>query len=78
MYDFTEITNAQFDKGLETGRNMAVFGPSGYGKTATVEGYAKRVDKRIAYVDMAGQLPESVAGIPAILQPKIKGKITSF
>ena len=45
--DFVEITNSQFDKGLETGRNMAVFGPSGYGKTATVEGYADRVGKTI-------------------------------
>lgn len=68
--DYIEITNNQFDKGLETGRNMMVFGPSGWGKTATVEGYAKRVDKRIAYVDLAGQLPESIAGIPAAIMTK--------
>ena len=71
--EMTEITNKQFDKGLETGRNMAVFGPSGYGKTATVEKYAKRVDKRIAYVDMAGQLPESIAGIPAVYTKESDG-----
>lgn len=64
--EYVEITNKQFDKGLETGRNMLVLGPSGWGKTATVEGYATRVDKKIAYVDLAGQLPESIAGIPAV------------
>lgn len=72
MKEITKITNKQFDKGLETGRNMLVLGPSGYGKTETVEGYADRVGKKIAYCDMAGQLPESVAGIPAVMQPKIK------
>ena len=64
--DFIEITNSQFKEGLKTKRNMLVFGPSGYGKTATVEEYAKENGLRIAYVDMAGQLPESIAGIPAI------------
>ena len=70
MKEFVEITNSQFDKGLETGRNMLVLGPSGYGKTATVEGYADRVGKKIAYCDMAGQLPESVAGIPSAIMTK--------
>lgn len=64
--DFIEITNSQFKEGLKTKRNMLVFGPSGYGKTATVEEYTKENGLRIAYVDMAGQLPESIAGIPAI------------
>lgn len=71
--EYIEITNTQFDKGLETGRNMAVFGPSGWGKTKTVEDYAKRVGKKIAYVDMAGQLPESVAGIPAVYTKESDG-----
>lgn len=70
--DFVEITNSQFKEGLKTKRNMLVFGPSGYGKTATVEEYAKENKLKIAYVDMAGQLPESIAGIPAVVHPKIK------
>lgn len=68
--DYIEITNNQFKKGLGTGRNMMVFGPSGWGKTKTVEDYATEVDKRIAYVDLAGQLPESIAGIPAAIMTK--------
>ena len=68
-----EITNNQFDKGLETERNMLVLGPSGYGKTETVEGYADRVGKKIAYCDMAGQLPESIAGIPAVYTKESDG-----
>ena len=64
--EYVEITNSQFSKGLETKRNMLVLGPSGWGKTATVEEYAKDHKLKIAYVDMAGQLPESIAGIPAV------------
>ena len=64
--DFIEITNSQFKAGLKTKRNMLVLGKSGYGKTATVEEYAEENGLKIAYVDMAGQLPESVAGIPCV------------
>lgn len=69
--EYVEITNSQFKEGLRTKRNMMVFGPSGYGKTATVEEYADEDGLRIAYVDMAGQLPESVAGIPAVIRTKV-------
>jgi hypothetical protein len=71
--EYVEITNSQFMKGLETGRNMLVFGKSGWGKTATVEEYAKKHGLKIAYVDMAGQLPESIAGIPAIYTKESDG-----
>lgn len=71
--DFVEITNSQFKEGLKTKRNMLVFGPSGYGKTATVEEYAEENGLKIAYVDMAGQLPESIAGIPAIYTKESDG-----
>jgi len=71
--DFVEITNDQFKKGLETRRNMLVFGKSGWGKTATVEEYAREHGLKIAYVDMAGQLPESIAGIPAIYTKESDG-----
>lgn len=64
--EFLEITTAQFKEGLKTKRNMLVFGKSGWGKTATVEEYAEENNLKIAYMDMAGQLPESIAGIPCV------------
>lgn len=69
--EFIEITNSQFKAGLKTKRNMLVLGKSGYGKTATVEEYAEEQGLKIAYCDMAGQLPESVAGIPAVISTKV-------
>lgn len=68
--EYVEITNSQFKEGLKTKRNMMVFGLSGYGKTATVEEYAEENGLKIAYCDMAGQLPESIAGIPAVIRTK--------
>lgn len=68
--EYVEITNSQFKEGLKTRRNMMVFGLSGYGKTATVEEYAEEQGLKIAYCDMAGQLPESIAGIPAVIKTK--------
>lgn len=68
--EYVEITNTQFKEGLKTKRNMMVFGLSGYGKTATVEEYAEEQGLKIAYCDMAGQLPESIAGIPAVIKTK--------
>ena len=68
--EYVEITNSQFKAGLKTKRNMLVLGKSGYGKTATVEDYAEENSLKIAYCDMAGQLPESVAGIPAVIMTK--------
>lgn len=70
---YIKITNSQFYEGLYAKRNMLVLGPSGWGKTATVERYARDNNLRIAYVDMAGQLPESIAGIPAIYEIKDDG-----
>lgn len=71
--EYVEITNEQFYNGLKTKRNMLVFGKSGWGKTATVEEYAKDHGLKIAYVDMAGQLPESIAGIPAVYTKESDG-----
>ena len=71
--EYVEITNKQFYEGLKTKRNMLVLGKSGWGKTATVEQYARDHKLRIAYVDMAGQLPESIAGIPAVYEMKDDG-----
>ena len=68
--EYIEITNKQFYEGLKTKRNMLVLGKSGWGKTATVEQYARDHKLRVAYVDMAGQLPESIAGIPAVYEVK--------
>lgn len=68
--EYVKITPSQFKKGLESKKNMMVFGPSGYGKTATVEEYAEEAGLKIAYCDMAGQLPEAIAGIPAVVMTK--------
>lgn len=68
--EVVKITNSQFSKALVVKKNILVFGPSGYGKTATVEAYAEENGLKIAYVDMAGQLPESIAGIPGVIMVK--------
>lgn len=68
--EYVKITPSQFKKALCARKNMMVLGPSGYGKTSTVEEYAEEQGLKIAYVDLAGQLPEAVAGIPAVMQVK--------
>ena len=70
MEEYVKITPSQFKKGLESRKNMMVFGPSGYGKTSIVEAYADENSLKIAYCDMAGQLPEATAGIPAVIMTK--------
>ena len=68
--EYVKITPSQFKKALCARKNMMVLGPSGYGKTSTVEEYAEEQGLKIAYVDLAGQLPESVAGIPGMMMVK--------
>lgn len=64
--DYIKITNSQFKKGLESKKNMMVFGKSGIGKTATVYEYAEENNLKVIDYDLAGRLPEEVAGIPAV------------
>ena len=64
--DYVQITPKQFEKGLESKRNMLVFGKSGIGKTATVYEYAEKHKLKVIDYDLAGRLPEEVAGIPAV------------
>lgn len=64
--DYVKITNSQFKEGLKAKRNMLVFGQSGIGKTATVYEYAEENDLKVIDYDLAGRLPEEVAGIPAV------------
>ena len=64
--EYVKITNSQFKKGLETKKNMLVFGKSGIGKTATVYEYAEENGLKVVDYDLAGRLPEEVAGIPAV------------
>lgn len=71
-----KITIEEFHTGLASKLNMLVFGPSGYGKTAIVETYAKENGLTIVYLDLAGRLPEEVAGIPSVL--KIKDEETGY
>lgn len=64
--EYVKITPSQFRKGLESKKNMLVFGKSGIGKTATVYEYAEENGLRVIDYDLAGRLPEEVAGIPAV------------
>ena len=64
--DLIKITNSQFKKGLESKKNMLVFGKSGIGKTATVYEYAEEQNLKVIDYDLAGRLPEEVSGIPAV------------
>ena len=64
--DYIKITNNQFKKGLESKKNMLVFGKSGIGKTETVYKYAEEQGLKVIDYDLAGRLPEEVAGIPAV------------
>ena len=64
--DMVKITPKQFMEGLKTKRNMLVYGKSGIGKTATVYEYAEANGLKVVDYDLAGRLPEEVAGIPAV------------
>lgn len=64
--EYVKITPSQFKKGLESKKNMLVFGKSGIGKTATVYEYAEENGLTVVDYDLAGRLPEEVAGIPAV------------
>jgi hypothetical protein len=68
--DVIKITQSQMKGGLETGRSMMVFGKSGAGKTAIVQQYALDKGLKLLNVDLAGELPESVAGIPSVVKDK--------
>ena len=70
--EYVKITPKQFMEGLKTKKNMLVYGKSGIGKTATVYEYAEANGLKVVDYDLAGRLPEEVAGIPAVKEPKIK------
>jgi len=63
----TKITPSQFKKGLATRRNMLVYGPSGYGKTAIVYEYAEENNLKVMNFDLVSKLVEEVGGIPAVI-----------
>ena len=64
--EYVKITPKQFMEGLKAKKNMLVFGKSGIGKTATVYEYAEQNGLKVVDYDLAGRLPEEVAGIPAV------------
>lgn len=66
--EYIKITPSQFKKGLESKRNMMVFGKSGIGKTATVYEFAEENGLKVVDYDLAGRLPEEVSGIPAVTE----------
>lgn len=64
--DIVKISNKQFKEVLNTKRNCLVLGRSGTGKTATVYEYAEENGLKVIDYDLAGRLPEEVAGIPVV------------
>lgn len=64
--DITKITMSQYEKALETKRNILVLGTSGIGKTKKVYDYATKYGLKVLDYDLAGRLSEEVAGIPAV------------
>lgn len=63
---FVKITASQYEKALETKRNVLTIGTSGSGKTAIVYSYAKKQGLKVIDYDLAGRLAEEVAGIPVV------------
>ena len=70
--EYVKITPKQFMEGLKTKKNMLVYGKSGIGKTATVYEYAEANKLKVVDYDLAGRLPEEVAGIPAVQEDHYK------
>ena len=68
IMDMVKITASQFKKGLATKKNMLVLGKSGLGKTAIVQEYADENGLILLDFDLAGRLPEEVAGIPYVMK----------
>ena len=61
-----EISPNEFEKALETKRNILILGNSGEGKTAKVYEYAEKHGLKVIDFDLAGRLAEEVTGIPAV------------
>lgn len=62
-----KITQTEYKENLTVKENnMLVFGKSGIGKTAIVKEYAEENGLKLLDYDLAGRLPEEVAGIPAV------------
>lgn len=65
--EVTKITQTEFKENLSVRENnMLIFGKSGIGKTAIVYEFAEENGLKVLDFDLAGRLPEEVAGIPAV------------
>lgn len=65
--EVTKITQTEYKENLTVKENnMLIFGKSGIGKTAIVKEYAEENGLKLLDYDLAGRLPEEVAGIPAV------------
>lgn len=65
--EVTKITQSEYKQNLTVRENnMLVFGKSGIGKTAIVKEFAEENGLKLLDYDLAGRLPEEVAGIPAV------------
>ena len=65
--EVTKITQSEYKENLTVKENnMLIFGKSGIGKTAIVKEFAEENGLKLLDYDLAGRLPEEVAGIPAV------------
>ena len=65
--EVTKITQSEYKENLTVkGNNMLIFGKSGIGKTAIVKEFVEENGLKLLDYDLAGRLPEEVAGIPAV------------
>lgn len=65
--EVTKITQKEYKENLTVKENnMLIFGKSGIGKTAIVKEFAEENGLKLLDYDLAGRLPEEVAGIPAV------------
>lgn len=51
---------------LKTSKNIMIFGPSGYGKTAKIRDYCNEIGKNLRIISLAMELPENIGGIPYV------------
>lgn len=59
-----EVTPSQLKSVLYTGKNIAIFGNKGQGKSANVYQYVKETDKNLLLFSLAMEIPETIGGIP--------------
>lgn len=77
LREVCQIVQHELTDILKTGKNICIFGPSGYGKTAKVRDYCTENGKRLRIISLAMDLPENIGGIPYAVMTQ-QGKAQYF